>query len=86
MCLTRSGGRTGDGNRTGVRGYHFTPVRELDMNGLFCRLDFFAWAIHFEKVAVASSVRNCMVNDCLLDDGISGGGPQSCIDEFANNV
>ena len=86
MCLTRSGGKTGNGNRTGVRGYPFTPVRELDMNGLFCRVEFFTWAIHFEKVAVASSIRNCMVYACLLGDGMTGGGPQSCIDDFSNNV
>ena len=56
------------------------------MNGWVCRLDFFAWAIHFEKVAVASSIRNGMVCACLLGDGRTGGGPQSCIDEFSNNV
>ena len=75
MCLTRSEGQTCTGNRSGESGYHFTPVWELDMNGLVCRLDFFAWAIHFEKVAVASSVRNCMVYVGLLGDGMTGGGP-----------
>ena len=82
MCLPRSEGQPGNGDRTGVSGYHFTPFWELDMNGLECRLDFFAWAFHFEKMAVASSIRNCMVYACLLGDGMTGGGPQSCIDDF----